>query len=1427
MALAAGETAVAEHLALQLVTADYSPAWRLAAALAAPHLVPALAPLPTPVAEEAPAGQQEELQSQQLQEQEESQQEEEQGQLAVKEGEEQTAEGLQEDLHSSKRSSSSSSRSASSSRGSGSHPGGSESAGGMVAAAGGEAGGEEEGWGDGWEDAEEVGEEAEGAPMDEVQQQQQQEQQEQQQDVMVSTSTPGTAPAAPQTGATRSSKGSGSGPNPSQRVLLLAFATRYCQPEDLAGFTDELTAWRATDLHRQDASLPKPAAAMAGPYATAGPYSRPQQLAVALEAQGSTAVDRVPSLGDAHMAVAGLLGGGSSSSEVAAGVMKEAVADLLGGKGTSSSSKKYAHVERLLLLGSASQLLLALKMHAAAAIAIAATSEGQQQQQEEEQEQGSSSEKSSSKSSTWHQQQQKLLDLATCSMFAAAEQLHEELKPLEAEAVAAAVGFRSQLQQLSESRALQQLLPPAEAEKFIAGGPEYQLEVCCDIAANAGQQAAVALGGAQPKLASIAQSAAAAAAGQGRWDSDQAGRGQGQLEGQGSVAKAEELFAEARKLAGGYGIDLWPLYMSYVHSVIAHAPESALGASSSSGEEVGLRGVVGRHWAVLLQRPGATAAHLYSQTYPLLPATASRQLSYVLGLILEALKPGISSSINGKAESAAADAGEAIQSSGANSSRKSSSKGEDVLIEAKVVQPVLQPLDQLRKLLDSSGSSKVLKGCSLKPLVAAHMAYLLGPCFEASNQQQQQQQQEEGEQEGGPGTNWSSQRSSDAGGGTSAAAAEEQLAETASATAGVEGASNRPPPAAAAANPAVDSRAIVQAAVSSLWSDCRTQALATSLAKLLKHLQVIADMLQRTDRSRYVAVAKVLREIPPGLPALVLACKMLMAPTSPAAAAADGGRADASRSESLGTEQQQQQQGSGKHHQHKHHEHQQQQQQQQPHKHHHQQQEGGWYEQYTREIQLHLSRMSPSQLAAFAAWGALEGQQPLPEEAVGTLVPLKLPDEGRLQLLADAIAIINAPADGTAGTAGVTLQPVVGGTAPGEVAGGGINGVLLPCWRPPAVAASLPPRRQQLLPPLLTGARQAAAFLLVNAVSAAAYIDSQTGRDLAVAAAREAGGAAAFAAEDVGVVAEGSSSSSSSSSLALHHLLKLLLPTGRLDVLQLLRVSGDLLQLLHASSSETTASSSTITTAAAAAGAGSVTRVNSSSSSLTCASGGGNTQCDIPNGAHGAGGATGAEGEEQQQQREQENVAAVAAVAAALQEVAGGVLQQLQQIISRWSSSNTAGHATPMKQLLVLVEVLDVQQQLSQVGSPAEQQQDNESPPEAAEGVTQLQQQLWDQLQGMLGAVAASDYSHPAVASLMELQAELAGPGGRWPGWKPAATAAGDGGGDGVGGAGLNLSLGLILARTMNVISRELPGVQVSRDLGTSEVLESWCRSRK
>ena len=95
----------------------------------------------------------------------------------------------------------------------------------------------------------------------------------------------------------------------------------------------------------------------------------------------------------------------------------------------------------------------------------------------------------------------------------------------------------------------------------------------------------------------------------------------------------------------------------------------------------------------------------------------------------------------------------------------------------------------------------------------------------------------------------------------------------------------------------------------------------------------------------------------------------------------------------------------------------------------------------------------------------------------------------------------------------------------------------------------------------------------------------------------------------------------------------------------------------------------------------------------------------------------------------------------------------------------------------------------------------------------------------MLGAVAASDYSHPAVASLMELQAELAGPGGRWPGWKPAAGVGDDGGGGGggVGGSGLNLGLGLILARTMNAISRELPGVQVSRDSGTSGALESWC----
>lgn len=301
MALAAGEVGIAEHLALALASARYEPAWRLAAALGAPYL------------HHLPELEGWRLHQQRLQHQEPHQDQQQRNGVAN------AVETESLDPPKQKR----------------------QQAGEWQAANGQVNQAEEEGL-------------HQAGQLTQQQEGQHEEQQQQQQ----------RGSAAKRT----SQIGEGS------RLSLLAFAVCHCPGEELAPLTDELLECQTcleAKPRNKGAAVAAAGCACADEVlaaaAAGAPTHRQEQLMLAgaaAAADGRSALDGLPALGDPHLLLAALLAGGSvaDAEERLTAVLDCSSAPGAGGEGAAAS---YGRLQRLLTVGAAAHLLLALGPSAA------------------------------------------------------------------------------------------------------------------------------------------------------------------------------------------------------------------------------------------------------------------------------------------------------------------------------------------------------------------------------------------------------------------------------------------------------------------------------------------------------------------------------------------------------------------------------------------------------------------------------------------------------------------------------------------------------------------------------------------------------------------------------------------------------------------------------------------------------------------------------------------------------------------------------------------------------------------------------------------------------------------------------------------------------------------------------------------------------
>ena len=444
-----------------------------------------------------------------------------------------------------------------------------------------------------------------------------------------------------------------------------------------------------------------------------------------------------------------------------------------------------------------------------------------------------------------------------------------------------------------------------------------------------------------------------------------------------AATAAEAELAEARQLAEAYGADAWPLAAAFLDGYLAARAAAGLPPERGGG---GGAGAVEARLRELLARPGAAAAHLYRATLPAVPPAATPHLVFVLGLIGEALRA---------AASPAAAAGASVTAGGAAEGEG----GADVAVDAPAAAASLAPLERLRDLLEKS--ARALAGLAAKDVVAAHVAALVEPCLPPLPP-------EEGGADGAK--------------------------EAAAAAAG-------PVP---SLDPAAFAARGAGAVADFVWRTGPPGA--AHAAKLLRHLAVIADMLEGPAPARHAALRKALSQLGgPGLPYLALTLGALTAPASgsePVAAGSGSGGGGVG-----GGEQQQEEEEERKR------------------EHERRRAEDG-----RRASVAHLPLLAPAQLAALGSFVAGAGAQPLPAAAVGPLRPLAMRDATRLLLLADTASLLT---DAKAPPPSAALAAAAGPLAPPEALAAG--------WLPPAMRPDLQPRQRALLSLLLRVARRCAA----------------------------------------------------------------------------------------------------------------------------------------------------------------------------------------------------------------------------------------------------------------------------------------------------------------------------------------------------------------
>lgn len=908
-------------------------------------------------------------------------------------------------------------------------------------------------------------------------------------------------------------------------------------------------------------------------------------------------------------------------------------------------------------------------------------------------------------------------------------------------------------------------------------------------------------------------------------------------------AAAEALMAQAQQLAASYGADPFQLELWFVHSLVLYAPDIQAPEAQA---------LLAAHAQQLLAQPAAAAAHLYHNTYPLLPAAAAAQCSCVLGLIHAALQFCAQQQTYQQQQqpAAVAAAGGSVQQQ----------------VPAAVLN-ALPPLDKLKDLLVKS--SKALAGLAAKALIGGHVALMVGPAVAAA------------------------------------------AAMTAAAAAGDDGTASAPPEpqqqqdqqqarlaaatsAAAAAVAAVDLQMVLLEAASAVCAFVVSPAQAAVVAKFIRHMNTLAEMHARAsvgDKPKQQVLQKLAQGVSPGLPHLLLVMKTLSSDSAPPEQQQQPYWADAEeRSEGLtrqssvesfqsavsvtsslsGSNSSAALAGGG----------------------------GGHnpaaalaIEQATARARYastsgrqQLLNCSALQLSGLAGWLALSQAQPVAEDAIGPLRPLAIGPGLQLQLLSDVITLITNPEAQLPGLVGGLKRISSGGGSSrgsgsfahsnslsaeqaaatamaaaavltaGAVPGGSITPLMrddpaaIAAWQPPSMPAALAPKRRELVVPLL----QAASRIVAKHVLSAALVTAAAAPPPTAHSGPSFSRAAAAAAVDAvssDTVAVGVNSSSAeeqqqqqgiTGSSHLRGLLDSLVAGGSISAVTALQLVQQLASLQWALS-QATGQQQQLSGASAAAEASTdghawavqqALQVVSSVLQQQAAAALDSLQQQVAaeaaedgRGGDGSGAAAGA---------------GTSDGLRSLQRLISCLEQEAPTPRHAAAAAATAGVGGAAAAAVAASE--ELAEDADSATSSQQGQQQQQAVPQAAgsswvfDSIQQLRSQLWDQLQQHQAQLPAEAYSSSLIAELLELQ-ETISTGAAWPGWA-ASTAAGAGASAGADGAGAAASgaaaasaggavagaaaavgdgggrpkgsgAGLLLARTMTALSKQFPGLKV------------------
>lgn len=860
-------------------------------------------------------------------------------------------------------------------------------------------------------------------------------------------------------------------------------------------------------------------------------------------------------------------------------------------------------------------------------------------------------------------------------------------------------------------------------------------------------------------------------------------------------AAAEALMAQAQQLAASYGADPFQLELWFVHSLVLYAPDISQPEAQS---------LVAAHMQQLLPQPAAAAAHLFFNTYPLLPASAAGQCACVLGQIHAALQAFCAQQVPGGADSAAA-----------------------ATVPAAVTVAMPQ-LEKLRELLVKS--SKALTGLAAKALIGGHVALMVGPAVASAAAVAAPAV---------PGSN-------------TAAAAPESTADGAQQEQGASVRSDAAAAAAAAAVAAVDLQMALLEAASAVAAFVSAPAQAGVVAKFIRHINTLAEMHARAsvgDKPKQQALQRLAQGVSPGLPHLLLFMRTMSSGVGPDqqqqflsdADEQGDGLARVESAESVMSFQSAVSVNSSLSGQNPAH-------------------PGHnpaaalaieWATARARYAgtsgRQQLLNCSALQLSGVASWLALAAPQPVSADAIGQMQPLAMGPGLQLQMLSDVIALVINPeaqlpglvtsakrgssggssrgssfaqgsvtAEQAAATAVAAAAALTAGSGAGPI--GGLTALMrddpaaIAAWQPPCMPANLAPKRRELVLPLL----QAAARIVARHIVLSAVAAAPSGTAAGAAAEAAIDGIAALVSQTASVVGQEQQQEAEAvaGSGVMAGLLKGLLSSGSFSAVSALQLSYQLASLqqgicaamgLQQQQPLSTAPSGSASDAPAA-------QVDGSSDSIAA------------------------------QQAQQ-------AVAAVLQQLTQAALQNLQQQVeadqAAESLADSAGSsdAVPaagrsgLKGLQQVVRCLESTAAPSSttkaVGSlggvdfvaAAADGADSAEQQAAASGssssswltssIQQLRGRVWDQLQEHQAQLPAEAYSSSLVAELLELQ-ETVSSGAAWPGWSTAAgggaagaaAAAGEPGA--AGGRQKSGGAGLLLARTMTALSKQFPGLKVS-----------------